>query len=784
MIFNFQTRLVVFFVALLASVQVITFIAVYSATQRNVLSQISDQLLYASNVFDRRIKERAKTLSDDARILASDFGFKRAIASNDKPTVLSALGNLRTRIKADQVMLIGLDNNIIANLRPSQDLSGLFPYPAMLERSEEDEVSASIVTIDYHLHEFVIVPVLAPDVIAWVGIGYTIDDGLAADLKTRLPRALDVTFAYQKNNGRWSIEASTLPPVGQKNLPGMISTASTDSHDPYVMLLNNEKYVTLSQPLVSGAGNHNVAAVLQYSLQAALDPYRHLSIWLTVLMAAGLLLSVLGGILIARSVTRPVRKLAHAARRIQKGNYRQPVPTQGKDEIGRLGDAFNQMMTDIDERESQISYQAKHDALTGLANRVQFEKWLEEAIEQAGNQQHPFAVVLLSIERFTEINCTLGHDVGDHLVQEVSNLICGVIKHSDTAARLNGDVFCLLLPNATETVGPAIAKRILKIFDEPISIDGAKIDVSASIGISCYPEHAGNVGSLMRKADVAMYIARQSENSYAIYDAEKDPYSADRLSLMGELRQGIQNDELELFYQPQIDANTGKISHVEALIRWNHPDKGFMPPDLFIPLAEQTGDIRKLTSWVLDTAICQCGEWRRKGMPLSVAINLSAKDLLNKELALTIARLLQQYEVNANWLVLEITESAIMEDAERALDMLLVLNGMGLQLSIDDFGTGYSSMEYLKKLPVSELKIDRSFVRDLAVNKEDQILVKSAIDLGHNLGMTIVAEGVEDEDSLGVLKTQGCDLLQGYFFSPPLPVNKLETWIKDSQWGL
>jgi EAL domain-containing protein (putative c-di-GMP-specific phosphodiesterase class I) len=222
---------------------------------------------------------------------------------------------------------------------------------------------------------------------------------------------------------------------------------------------------------------------------------------------------------------------------------------------------------------------------------------------------------------------------------------------------------------------------------------------------------------------------------------------------------------------------------VEALIRWNHPKKGFMPPDLFIPLAEQTGDIRKLTFWVLNEAIRQCSEWRNKGVELNVAINLSARDLLNRDLAVIIARLLQQYKVDAGWLVLEITESAIMQDAERALDMLLVLSGMGLSLSIDDFGTGYSSMEYLKKLPVSELKIDRSFVKNLANDQEDQIIVRSAIDLGHNLGMTIVAEGVEDEKSLAVLKAHHCDLAQGYLFSPPLSVEKLISWIETSPWG-
>lgn len=784
MVVNFQTRLVVFFVALFASVQVVTFIAVYSVTQRNVLSQITDQLRYASDIFDRRIVERSKTLSNGARILAADFGFKRAIASDDQPTVFSALENLRARINADRVMLISLDSMIITDAWSVEVLPGSFPYPVMLKMAEEDDAATSIVMFDNHIHEFVIVPVLAPEPIAWVGIGFTIDDGLAADLKALSPLALDVSFAAQQPDGQWRTVASTLTPAQQQFLPAMLSGTSGENHDPHLMQFGNEEYVTLSRPLTSDIASQNVMAILQYPLDTALEPYRHLLFWLTLLMAAGLLLSVFGGILIARGITRPVRTLAHAARRIQQGNYLEPVVVPGKDEIGRLANAFNHMMTDIAERERQISYQARHDPLTGLPNRALFEQWLEESIIHADNRQQPVAVVLVGIERFTEINCTLGHDVGDHLIKEVGNLISGVIKQSDSAARLNSDVFCLLLPDSSEAASTAIAKRLLQIFDEPINIDDANIDISASIGIACYPRHAADGRGLMQRADVAMFIARQSEHNYAIYDSKKDPYSAERLSLMGELRTGIQNNELELFYQPQINVATGKITHVEALIRWNHPKKGFMPPDLFIPLAEQTGDIRKLTSWVLDNAIRQCGEWRKTGLDMNVAINLSAKDLLNRDLAIIIARLLQQHGVNAEWLVLEITESAIMQDAERALDMLLVLNGMGLLLSIDDFGTGYSSMEYLKKLPVSELKIDRSFVRELAENKEDQILVKSAIDLGHNLGMTIVAEGVEDESTLAVLKAHGCDLAQGYLFSPPLPVDKLAAWIKTSPWGL
>ncbi len=783
MVVNFQTRLVVFFMALLASVQVITFIAVYTVTQRNVVSQITDQLRYASKVFDRRIKEHSKILSDEAQILAADFGFKRAIASNDQPTVLSALGNLKTRINADRVMLIALDSMIITDTQTAETISEPFPYPVMLETGEEHGVAASIVMIDDHIHEFVIVPVLAPEPIAWVGIGFTIDDELAIDLKSRSPLTLDISFASQQTTGQWHTQASTLSPAQQQFLPAMLSDATANGHDTRQMLFDDEEYVTLSQTLTSNITNQNVVAVLQYSMKTALGPYRHLLFWLTLLMAAGLLLSVFGGILIARSVTRPVRTLANAARRIQQGNYLEPVTVMATDEIGGLANAFNHMMTDIAERESQISYQAKHDTLTGLPNRMQFEKWLEESITQTGEHQRRFVVVLVGIKRFTEINCTLGHDVGDRLIKEVGNLIGDTIKQSDTAARLNSDVFCLLLHDATEVASPAIAKRILQIFDQPINIDDATIDISASIGIACYPVHATDGPGLMQRADAAMYIARQSEYNYAIYDPDKDPYSADQLSLMGELRAGMQNNELELYYQPQIDVARGKMTHVEALIRWNHPKRGFMSPDLFLPLAEQTGDIRKLTSWVLDNAIRQCGEWRKTGLNINVAINLSAKDLLNKDLAIIIARLLQQHEVSSAWIVLEITESAIMHDAERALDMLLVLSGMGLGLSIDDFGTGYSSMEYLKKLPVTELKIDRSFVRELAENKEDQILVKSAIDLGHNLGMTIVAEGVEDESCLAVLKAQGCDLAQGYLFSPPLPVEKLGAWISTSPWG-
>jgi diguanylate cyclase (GGDEF)-like protein len=450
------------------------------------------------------------------------------------------------------------------------------------------------------------------------------------------------------------------------------------------------------------------------------------------------------------------------------------------DEIGELADAFNQMREGIAERETRIMDLAYLDRLTGLPNRALFNDRLQQAIVVALRLGHPLSAMMMDLDRFKYVNDTLGHHIGDLLLCEVGKrLRANLLRDSDTVARLGGDEFAILLPTGDVSAARHVAARLLRALEEPIVVEGQVVDVGASIGIVSCPADGTDMNVLLRRADVAMYAAKRANSGFAIYDERDDQHSAERLSLMSELRQAVERDELTLYYQPKVDLATHAVKYVEALVRWEHPTRGFIPPDEFIPFAEQTGYIKAISRWVAEKAIEQCSKWQALGMDLKVSINVSARDLMQAELPATVDALLRKYNVEPSWLWIEITESAIMDDPNHAIATLDQLHDLGIRLSIDDFGTGYSSLSYLKRMPVDELKIDRSFVMGMADDKDDETIVRSTIDLGHNMGLKVVAEGVENEAVLDHLKELRCDLAQGYHVSRPLPAHKLETWLND-----
>ncbi len=438
-------------------------------------------------------------------------------------------------------------------------------------------------------------------------------------------------------------------------------------------------------------------------------------------------------------------------------------------------------LRDVTERkqlERALTRQAFTDQLTGLPNRALLHDRTEQAIRLAGRQGLTAALLLLDLDRFKEVNDTLGHHHGDLLLQQVTERLHGTLRDSDTVARLGGDEFAVLLPQITSIQeATAVADKLSAAVEAPFTVDGLTLDVDASIGVAAYPDHANGADELLRRADVAMYAAKATHTGYTVYDPTLDQHSPRRLGLLGQLRRALGAGELVVHYQPKADVRSAKILGVEALVRWQHPEHGLLGPGEFIPLAETTGLIRPLTSYVLNAALRQCRAWLDAGQELSVAVNLSARCLLDLTVPDEIARLLEDTTVAPERLVLEITESAIMTDPTRALEILNRLHALGVRLAIDDFGTGYSSMAYLKSLPVHELKVDRSFVTHLRDSQSDAVIVRSTVDLGHNLGLRVVAEGVEDEATLKELATLGCDTMQGYYLARPMPAAELAAWL-------
>ena len=435
--------------------------------------------------------------------------------------------------------------------------------------------------------------------------------------------------------------------------------------------------------------------------------------------------------------------------------------------------------------ENQAMHDATHDALTDLPNRVLFRDRVEQTINSARREQRKSAILLLDLDQFKEINDTMGHFNGDRILKQVAMRLGGLTGESDTLARMGGDEFALLLPTIASVEGvEAIAKKIRNALLPTFVIEGLSLDVQASIGMALFPDHGEDVDTLLQRADVAMYVAKQSGNDYIVYSPKLDQYSPQRLTLMGELRQAIENDNLFLAFQPKVDAQGKKVADAEVLVRWQHKVHGMIPPDEFISLAERTGLIKQITRWVLKHALQQGTIWKKSGIDIGVSVNLSAKNLLDPEFPDTVAGTIASYDFPPSSLTLEITETAIMADPEFALEVVNRLAGMGVKISIDDFGTGYSSLAYLKKLPVTELKIDKSFVMDMLEDDNDAVIVQATIGMAHNLGLKVVAEGVENEKVIARLCELGCDTLQGYHFSKPLRAAEFAAWLDSSPWGI
>ena len=433
----------------------------------------------------------------------------------------------------------------------------------------------------------------------------------------------------------------------------------------------------------------------------------------------------------------------------------------------RSEEALQRSQDRLREEMQNIEYQALHDGLTDLPNRTLFQDRAEQALLRANRDGSGFVVMLIDLDRFKDINDTLGHASGDLLLREIAGRLRRALRESDTVARLGGDEFGVVAPGLSEPAATrALADKLRDELAEPVVVGGLAIEVEASVGIAIYPDHGEDVETLIRHADVSMYVSKNTHTPI-VYAPTYDHHSLARLALVGELRQALERQELIVHYQPQTDVSTGEVHKVEALVRWQHPEHGLLGPDQFIPLAEQTGLIRALTGYVLDAALGQCHAWLAEGRELSVAVNITGRELVDLRFPDEVRRLLTKWRIKPARLELEITESTIMTDPPRARAVLARLSKLGVRLAIDDFGSGHSSLGYLRQLPLTVLKIDRSFIQQMALNTDDAAIVRTAIDLGHNLGLEVVAEGVETEEAKRCLEELGCDTLQGFHLGRP-----------------
>jgi diguanylate cyclase (GGDEF)-like protein len=479
------------------------------------------------------------------------------------------------------------------------------------------------------------------------------------------------------------------------------------------------------------------------------------------------------------------RHLKYETKYQRKDGSEYPVEVRLQLSPDKASPVFVAIVQDVSERKhyiEELEYKALHDTLTRLPNRSLLLNRLQFMINVARRETSTLAVFIVDVLRLREINDLLGHQNGDLVLQEIARRLQEGLRNSDTVARLGGDEFVVVTKSADVRKVHHIAKKIQSLFESPIFIEESPLELESVIGIALYPEHGENPGLLLQHADIAMRVAKGEASGTNIYNPDDDPFSVRRLKLHGELRKAINDKSLAVYYQPKVDISSGKVISVEALSRWPHPKEGMIPPNDFIPMVEQSGLIRPFTHWVLDEAIKQSKIWMKEGIDLTVSVNLSARNLHDPNLIFAIKKLLKSQQVDPDRIILEITESAVMSRPENALKVLTELHAMGLIISIDDFGTGYSSLAYLKKLPVNELKIDYSFVSNILNNNSDAVIVKSTIDLAHNLGMSVVAEGVENKDILDLLVLLQCDKAQGYYFSRPMPPEEFSFWLQKTNW--
>ncbi|HSL10471.1 MAG TPA: EAL domain-containing protein [Actinomycetota bacterium] len=440
--------------------------------------------------------------------------------------------------------------------------------------------------------------------------------------------------------------------------------------------------------------------------------------------------------------------------------------------------SLQEATVELARKQQENEYQALHDSLTGMPNRTLFQRTLQDAIDEARRTGGRLAVMLMDLDHFKEINDTLGHHFGDMLLKEIGPRLSKALRDQDMLSRLGGDEFGLLLPDLpNENIAVQVAARLLEELEHPISVEGLALDVSGSIGIALFPLQADDADTLLRRADVAMYAAKEAGGGYELYGEELDRHNPQRLTLIGQVRPAIENGEFAMFYQPKVRLADGRVAGAEALIRWRHPTLGLVPPDEFIPLVEKTVLLRPLTSWIVDDVLRQWRRWADAGIRLPISINVSPRSLLDQDLPDVIEGSLREFDVPPAFLRMELTEGFLAGDSGRSTYVLDRLADVGVGLSIDDFGTGYSSLAYLKRLPIEEIKIDRSFVMQMHVDANDFMIVRATVDLGRNLGLRVVAEGVEDLETFDRLAEFACDEAQGFYISEPLPVDGFTRWL-------
>ena len=762
---SFRKRLLVLIIGLVIVTQTVTLAAVLASTRRAVETRSAAQLRSGSALAENLISFRAGQLANAVAVLAADFGFREAVASGHAPTILSAARNNAQRIGADLVLVLDTRGQILASTAPPAE-RGDGSLESLLSSGPTPREQPVFHIFGAHSYQVFLAPVRTPETIAWVLMGFVADEQLAQKIRALVGSEVQIVTR------------------GSGGLVRVASTVPADAAAPAQVAADDGAHVTRTAGVdylgfvrrLNGRGD-SVDVVLLEPLGEVYAPYRELRDAMLLIDGVALALAALVGAVLGRSATRPIGELVIAAQRIEKGHYQTAVSVAGGDEFRALASTFNTMQHHIAAREADIIYQAQHDPLTRLPNRAFVQREINAlAADNAAPQVA--ALIVIELRNLRDINASLGHVVGDQVLCETARRLQQNVAAGETLARLGEAQFMLLAPRCSPERALLYGEQLAATVRGGFHVAGVSLDLRLACGVCMYPEHGRSADELLQRAQVALGEADEVRTRVAVYREGQDSEHRRRLTLITDLRSAIDQNALTLVFQPKVDMVNRCVQSLEALVRWTHPHLGALSPAEFVPLAERTGGSRRLTSWVLAAAVRQLGEWRREGLELDLAVNLSAPDILDQDLGEELLKLLRLHRVEPARLILEITESAVMSDPQAAVRNMQLLRLAGIRFSIDDFGTGHSSLSQLSVLPVDELKIDRSFISHADAGAVT--IVTSTIELGHSMGLKVVAEGVEDAAAWNLLRRLGCDYAQGYLISMPLVPQKVPAFVREA----
>ena len=765
---NFRQKLLALAVLPLVVGQLVMLFAVMETAEKDVDQRARNSLQIGAEVVKQYLASRSDQINTSVQVLAADFGLKEAAVTGDEGTIRSVLHNHSLRVGADVAMLLSIDGHVIANTDQRTD-QWRIDFSDVIADDGSRGSRQLLASVGSEIYQAFIVPLRAPVTVGWIVVGFQVDNAIV-DRMANLT-GLGVAVVDMQQHAVVVASADWPQVEGAGDSPLLAPTMPIDS--VYLSGDMDDHRLVLGTRLL--ASDDRILLVLTRSLHEAMAPYldarRSLLIFAFVLLS----LVAIGAAWVSGGIAKPLRMLTAAARRMSSGQYDALVKVASDDEFGELAASFNAMGAAIAEREKRISHQTMHDPLTNLPNRSLIVRQLSQGIEVGRGKS--LAVISIRLSRMNKISTTLGPSASDELILAAAGQLQLDLKSGDLLGHVDSHQFVVVLFGCDASQALASAENILNSLASGVMLGRINISLPTEIGIAMYPQHADTASSLLRNATIARSEAHFGTEPIAVYEAGREDFYVRQLRIVNELRSAIQSDQLLVYYQPKLSLASGSVCGAEALVRWEHPEFGFLPPDEFIPAAEEAGSIQMLTRFVLTRAIEDCRKWEAAGHELQVSVNISARDLLDDYLPSFVSRLLKEHRLPANRLTLEVTESTVMHKLQKAIFVLECLRELGVRIAMDDFGTGQSSLAQLKNIPFQELKIDKSFIMTLCSDMHSQAIVRTTLQLAENMQLDVIAEGVEDAQTMLYLADAGCQQVQGYHISKPIPFREMMQWL-------